>query len=751
MKLSSILFILLFIPALMFGQNHLSGTIVDENDLPLPATIYIPQLEKGTSADLDGEFQLNNIPNGNHEIIFSFLGYAAHSQRIRFPRETDKAIHIVLKTSVVEMDPVILSVPFHQLQGDNVMKVEQIRISDLQKTGALNLADGISNMAGVNTINTGAGIGKPVIRGLSSNRVLTYAQGIRLENQQFGEEHGLGVSESGIESVEVIKGPASLLYGSDALGGVLYLNPERFAAEDSFAADANASLYSNTKGSNVNLGVKNTVEGFGILARGAYSEHSDYKTGNGKRATNSRFLEKDFKAGAQYKTDYFTSALRYNYNETELGIAEGIDKQTTSMSMEFPYQEVTNHILSWDNTLSFEKSKLTAKIGYITNDRKEFEEEHDHDDAEHDHDHDEEGMEPSLRLKLSTLSYDVKYHLPSNEKLETIIGVQGMNQKNKNDGEEVLIPDATTNDIGVFATGHYHLEKVDFQAGLRLDSRKINIKETWDEHNQSYIDAASKDFTSLNAALGVKWNLLDYLVARLNVASGFRAPNLAELTSDGVHHGTFRYEIGSLDLTHEQNLQVDLSMELKLRNVELYANGFFNTVKDYIYLEPTNEAIEDVSVYRYQQNNAKLYGGEFGFHYHPTGADWLHLDNTYEMVIGKQNNGTYLPFIPAHTLSNRVQVFFKDGNIFENTTAFVQLKTSFSQDKLSTFETHTGGYSLVNLGASTSFDWSNSRIEFGVSVTNLFDKEYVSHLSRLKQNLIPDIGRNIIGNIKIQL
>lgn len=753
MKLSKILYALLLIPACLLGQHSLSGRIVDEDGFPIPATIYIPQLERGTSADIDGMFQLEQIPNGNHEIIFSFLGYASYSKKIRFPRETEETIEVVLKSSSVEMDPVILSVPFHQLQGDNVMKVEQIRIADLKKDGALNLSDGISNMAGVHTINTGVGIGKPVIRGLSSNRVLTYAQDVRLENQQFGEEHGLGINDSGIESVEVIKGPASLLYGSDALGGVLYLNPERFAAEGAFAADANASLYSNTKGSNVNLGIKNTVEGFGILARGAYSEHSDYKTGNGKRATNSRHLERDFKTGAQYKTDYFTSALRYNYNQTELGIAEAIGEQTTSRSMELPYQEVTNHILSWNNTLNFEKSKVTAKLGYITNDRKEFEDEHDHghDQEDHNHDHEHEEVAPSLRLKLNTFNYDVKYHLPSKDKLETIVGVQGMYQQNKNAGEEILIPDATTNDMGVFATGHYHLDKLDFQAGLRLDHRKINIKETWDEHNQSLIEAASKDFTSLNAALGVKWDVLDYLVGRLNIASGFRAPNLAELTSDGVHHGTFRYEIGSLDLTHEQNLQVDLSMELKLRNVELYANGFYNTVKDYIYLEPTDQQIEEVPVYRYKQNNARLYGGEFGFHYHPTEMDWLHFDNNFEMVIGKQDNGEYLPFIPAHSFSNRAQVYFKDGNIFENTTAFVQVKTALAQNKLSTFETRTGGYSVVNLGASTSFDWSNSRIELGVSVTNLLDKEYVSHLSRLKEHFIPDIGRNIIGSVKVQL
>ncbi|HLW14512.1 MAG TPA: TonB-dependent receptor [Flavobacteriaceae bacterium] len=748
MKLSNLFFVFIFLPFFMLGQNQITGTIVDENNQPIPADIYIPDLGRGTIANFDGEFQLDRIPNGNHEIIFSYLGYSSTSKRIRFPREADNQLHIILKFSSVEMDPVILSIPFHQLQKDNVMKVEQIRISDLQKSGAVNLSDGISNMSGVNTINTGVGIGKPVIRGLSSNRVLTYSQDVRLENQQFGEEHGLGINESGIESVEVIKGPASLLYGSDALGGVLYLNPERFAATDSFAADANASLYSNTKGSNINLGVKNTVDKFGFLARGAFSQHSDYKTGNGKRATNSRFQEKDFKTGAQYKTEKITSALRYNYNHSDLGISEEIGNQTTSKSMELPYQEVTTNILSWSNTLRFDKSKVTANLGYISNDRKEFEDEHEHD---HDTTETHEEGEPNLRLKLNTLNYDVKYHLPSTEKLETILGAQGMYQTNKNTGEEILIPDATTNDIGVFATGHYHLDALDFQAGVRFDNREINIKETWDAHNQELTDAASRSFTSLNAALGVKWDMLHNLVGRLNLASGFRAPNLAELTSDGVHHGTFRYEVGDLDLKNEQNLQIDLSLEMTLSNVELFANGFYNTVKDYIYLDPTNEFMEEVPVYRYKQNNAELYGGEFGFHYHPKGADWLHFDNMYEMVIGKQKNGDYLPFIPAHTLSNRMQVFFKNGKTFENTTAFVQLKTSFAQNKLSEFETQTGGYSLLNLGASTAFDWNNARIDFGVSVTNLLDKEYTSHLSRLKEQRIPDIGRNIIGTIKVQL
>ncbi len=146
------------------------------------------------------------------------------------------------------MDEVILSAPFDKLQSENVMKIESKSMETLKKAGAPTLMQGISNIPGVAEITTGTGIGKPVIRGLSGNRVLVYTQGVRLENQQFGNEHGLGMNDSGIESVEVIKGPASLLYGSDALGGVLYLNPEKFAYQGETKVDVSQSFFSNTLG-----------------------------------------------------------------------------------------------------------------------------------------------------------------------------------------------------------------------------------------------------------------------------------------------------------------------------------------------------------------------------------------------------------------------------------------------------------------------------------------------------------------------
>ena len=156
------------------------------------------------------------------------------------------------------------------------MNVEAAKISKLKQMGAATLIEGLETIPGVSQISTGTSIGKPVIRGLSGNRVLVYAQGVRLENQQFGDEHGLVLNEAGIESVEVIKGPSSLLYGSDALGGVIYFNPEKFAPNNTAKADFNQQYFSNTIGSNSSVGFKNSYESFKFLVRGSYNTHAEF-------------------------------------------------------------------------------------------------------------------------------------------------------------------------------------------------------------------------------------------------------------------------------------------------------------------------------------------------------------------------------------------------------------------------------------------------------------------------------------------
>lgn len=754
MKLNQIWLLLLVAYFPLQGQNIIKGKVIDiDTESPIAfANVYLPNNEKGTITDDNGLFSLTNIPNGEQRIIVSIIGYETFETTVIIP--INQSLDIKLHPSAIEMDEVILSTPFHKLQRDNVMKVEQKKISELQSNGAVTLSDGIADISGVNTLSTGVGIGKPVIRGLSSNRVLVYTQGVRLENQQYGDEHGLGLNGAGVESIEVIKGPASLLYGSDALGGVLYVNPERFAPENNKATDLSIDYFSNTEGYSTSFGHKSSFNNISLLFRGTMVEHSDYKTED-YRVTNSRFREKDFKAGFGYHSSNFTTELRYGLNSSNIGIPEEIGIQETSRIPLLPNQKINNHIFSSKSKVFFDNSSLEVNLGYTYNDRKEFEEHHhhgehddedhddddhedddhdddDHDDEDHDDDHDdEEELEAALQMKLKTFSYDVKYNLPKTGKFETIIGVQGMTQTNTNYGEEQLIPDASTNDVGVFATSHIHFETLDIQLGARYDRRNVSANNQFD-----------KDYNSFNGAIGFKKDLSDRLIARVNVASGFRAPNLAELTSDGSHEGTNRYEIGDANLKNEQNYQIDVSLEYNSEHVEVFANGFYNNVSNYIYLSPNGDFIDDDPVFLYLQDDAKLYGGEFGLHFHPHPLDWLHIENTFETVIGKLDDDSYLPLIPANRLVNTIRVDL-ESNWLENAYSFIRLSSTFEQNNISDFESPTDAYSLLSLGIGGELSLFNNPLALRISGNNLTNKTYVSHLSRLKPDGIYNIGRNI--------
>ncbi|WP_034059027.1 TonB-dependent receptor [Lacinutrix jangbogonensis] len=718
----------------LLAQHSITGSITNnETQEPLEfVTIYFAQLEKGTTTNSEGLFSLSGLPEGNQTIIFSMIGFETISKTVNLPLDSD--LKITLNPSAIEMEELIISTPFHKLQRDNVMKVERESMTTLRQNGAVTLADGITSIAGVESISTGLSIGKPVIRGLSSNRVLMYAQGVRLENQQFGGEHGLGINSSGVESIEVIKGPASLLYGSDALGGVLYINPERFAVQNTTAADFNANYFSNTKGYSTNAGYKASSDHFKFLFRGSLAEHSDYNTEN-YRVTNSRFREQDFKAGLGYQKEGFKTEFRYNINHSKLGLPEEIGEQSTARTPLLPYQDLTNHIFSSKSKVFFNNSSLDVSLGYTYNDRKEFEEHHgdeEHEEEAHeDEEQEDEIVAAALHMKLKTANYNIKYNLPTLGKFETIVGIQGMHQINTNYGEEQLIPDATTNDFGVLATSHIHFDKVDVQLGARFDKRNINV-----------LNGFTRDFNSINGAIGAKTNLTKNIVARLNVASGFRAPNLAELTSFGSHEGTNRFEIGNIDLENEQNFQSDLALEYKNDHIEIFANGFYNSINNYIYLTPNGTFVDGDPVFNYLQQNANLYGGEIGLHLHPHPLDWLHFESSFETVTGKQDNGDYLPLIPANSLTNTIRIEFNKNWITKGYT-FVTLRNTFTQNNVSDFETPTDNFALLSFGFGGDFRVFNKQLSFSVAGTNLTNKSYINHLSRLKGDGIFNIGRNI--------
>ena len=731
-----IITLILGFSAILSAQNSVTGKILDVKNKPIiGVSVYAPELNKGTSTDENGKYTLSNISTGTAKLTFVYTGFATQNKTINVLKK-ENILDIILEETVLHMDEVIVSTAFNKIQSQNVMKVEHSTIKELQQKGTSTLIEGLATIPGVSQVSTGTSIGKPVIRGLSGNRVLVYSQGVRMENQQFGDEHGLGLNDAGIESVEVIKGPASLLYGSDALGGVLYLNPEKFANAGTFQTNFSQKFFSNTLGSNSTLGLKTSTENWKFLARGAYNTHSDYKIAKGDRVTNTRYNETDFKTGIGYSNSKFSSVFRYNFNKLDLGIPEnGVAEQTKSKITQFPSQAIDNNLLSLNNIFFFKNSKLDVDLGYIDNDRSEL----------------ADGNIAVLHMKLKTFNYDAKYHLPKIGNFESIVGIQGMHQTNANSGEEYLIPDATTNDFGLFGTGVYEWKSNAIQAGLRFDNRNISTNAQGVSGEEGSFKAIDKSFDSFNASLGYKTNLNKDLSLRLNVASGFRAPNLAELTSNGVHEGTNRYEVGNYDLKTEQNLQTDLNLEYKSSHFEFFANGFYNHINNYIYTSPTGDIIAENVVFDYIQNDATLFGGEIGLHFHPHPLDWLHYETSFETVTGKKQNGDYLPLIPANNWNNTIRTEFKIKNWLEDGFATLNVSSTFNQNNVSGFETKSNGYTLLNLGFGGTVKFGKTIFDLNLNGNNLLDKEYTAHLSRLKTDGIPNIGRNIILGLNFNI
>ncbi|MBL4861629.1 MAG: TonB-dependent receptor, partial [Crocinitomicaceae bacterium] len=368
----TIIFILFSI--VLFGQEF-TGTVKDEltNETIAFAKVYFSDMNSGTITDENGVFYLSNYPNKKTSIQISYLGYKTKTLEINFSEI--KEMTFFLEISHLTLQEVVVSVPGGKLQNENIVSVDRKKIEELKETSPLTLSEAISTIPGVEQRTTGAGIGKPIIRGLSGNRIVTYAQGMRIENQQWGDEHGLGIGDVGIESVEVIKGPASLLYGSDALGGVLYFVDERYAKQNYIEGFIQTNFQSNTLGTLNNLGLKIHKNKLKWNLFGTYISNADYQIPNGERVYNTRFEEKNFKTSFGYSKKNWISNLRYSFLQDRFGITEedSIYSSSKERVSTLPFQTIDNHNLSWDNTIFTRDSKLNMVLGYTGNRRKEFE------------------------------------------------------------------------------------------------------------------------------------------------------------------------------------------------------------------------------------------------------------------------------------------------------------------------------------------------------------------------------------------
>lgn len=738
MKKIILFFFVLFLLLKTNAQNQISGKILDTENQPLTGvSVVLPELNKVTVSDQTGRFIISNIPYGKIKIQFSYIGFHTQIKTLEVSENISKLI-IKLSSTYLETQEIVVTGGYVSSQHENAVKIDVLKSKEITLSGSPNFMESLTKIPGVDMISKGQGVAKPVIRGLSMNDILVLNNGVRIENYQFSENHPLGVDDNDVERVEIIKGPASLLYGSDAIGGVINFIKKKPAPVGKIMGDYRMQLHSNTLGINNSFGIRGASKKIFASLRVGHKTHADYLQGGGKYVPNSRFNEMSVNANTGYTGKIGTFKIYYDYFKQKLGMTVAPAKALITergRKNDVWYQDLEHHLISSQNSLYLNEYKWDINLAYQNALRKLQ----------------TQTEVPVVEMRLNTITYESKLYLPSNKKSEYIIGIQGLLQNNKNLNlrKAQFLPDADINNVGLLGMAQYtFLKKLQVQGGMRFDIYKTNSYAMGNEGSIGYHPPVSKEFSNLNGSLGITYHINNRLMLRANLAKSYRVPNLSELTSNGLHGN--RYEVGNHDLSPENAYEGDLSTHFHGEFLSFDIAGFYNHIKNYIFISPTEDSTDmGIRIYKFTQSNATLFGGEAGIHFHPKLFPWLHAQGTYSSVIGKMENGTYLPFIPAHKFRYELRAKSKQLGFLVNPSVKISALTALKQDKPSPYESMTTGYTLVNFSVYTDIKIAQQLLNLGISVNNMFDTQYFDHLSTLKPMGYYNQGRNASLSLKI--
>ncbi len=653
-------------------------------------------------------------------IIFALLAFASAAAQ-------------VAPDSISVLDAITISGIKKQQLRHTPFNVSVLSLHTMQHAINYNVSDALAKIPGISQISNGDGISKPVIRGLYGNRIQTVLLGLRFDNQQWQDEHGLGLSVIGIDRIEVLKGPSSLLYGAEAIGGVIRIVEENIADSGYKQSDINGSLFSNTLGFSINGGIKKNTGAKNWRVRFGADSHADYTDGNGKRILNSRFASYNFKASLGFRhrnwinqNNFYSSFSKFGFITKDNTERKPVDGRF-SRTLDGPYHAVLFNILSSENTFLLPHSRLEINGGLHSNLRLE----------------NEGGNHISLNMFLNTFTYNAKWFKDIGNNTELVLGNESQYQLNVNYGSRVIIPDA-----GLFETSvSGYLKKkwplLDLETGLSLNERYLHTKYTKNmDYSSGEIYPFKKWYTSLNGNAGISVNTPSGWNIKFNTSTGYRAPNLAELSSNGLHEGTFRYEIGNPKMKVEQNINLENNLNYESPTVDFYSAAYLNLFRDFIYLSPTGNELYGFDIYRFLQGDAKLYGAEVSLHLKPCRK--LALEGSFSNVTGKLSSGKYLPFIAANKLVTDVVLKPSENFNWRAGADFVS-----AQRHPGDFETATPAYWLLHTSLSWQLKGKKSNIRFTLAGDNLLNKTYYDHLSIFKYFGIYNMGRNISASVSI--
>lgn len=761
--------------------GSLSGTVTEKKTgSPLAAaTVYIADLKIGAVADSNGHYTFRSLPSGTYLVEVRNVGFRAITKNVTINGEVTE--NFELTDNAVEESVVVVTGLSKATQvKHSPIPIVAINHDYLIRNMSTNVIDAIAKIPGVNALTTGPNVSKPFIRGLGYNRILTLYDGVRQEGQQWGDEHGIEVDQYGIERIEVIKGPASLSYGSDALAGVVNLIPYQPAPEGKVIENIMGEYQSNNGlfgGSAMLAGSNN---GFEWMGRVSHKRATNYQNKYDGRVYGTAFKETDASVSLGLHKKWGYAHIGFELYDDQQEIPDGSrdsasrkftkqiteddtfrpivsDAELKSYTITPLHQRVQHYRFYSANNFTLGKGRLSVNAGFQRSVRREFS-------------HPVLSDIAGLYLQLNTWSYDIKYYFPEFAGWNLSVGVNGMYQTNDaTHGTEFIIPSYHQFDAGPFALLKKTIGKLDIAGGIRYDSRNFKNDELYTKPNPATgfdmavtgADIAGADnpftanryhFSGVSGSIGATYNFSEKFSMKANISRGFRAPNILEISANGVHPGTNIYQIGSPDFKPEFSIQEDIGFAYSSKYAVIQLSIFNNNLNNYIFNQRLLNSAGDDSVivagnqtYKFQQGKAALYGGELSIDIHPVKP--LHFENSLSVVYGKnkgvdpklQNDSNrYVPFIPPlHGVSElRYDIETKHSLI---THGFIKAQLAYyaKQDRVyltDNTETPTAGYTLFNAGIGGSITNKKDRILFNVYLmaNNLFDVAYQDHLSRLK-------------------
>ena len=679
---------------------------------------------------------------------------------------------------------VVVTESYQQRQAKkSALAVDVVDQDFLRKHFTGNFMQAMENIPGVQAMDIGSGFSKPMIRGMGFNRIAVLENGIKQEGQQWGADHGLELDAFNIGTVNVLKGPSSLLYGSDAMGGVIDITSPPVPSVDMLFGDVTllGKSVNGTLGGSFMLGIKKSF----WYAQVRYSEQhfGDYRIPTdtivyltqkmpvyGRKLKNTAGIERNIGFFAQYQRQRYKANYSVSNVYQKTGFFPGahgipdvsrVEDDGDSRNMELPYSKVNHLKVTTLQQYAWEKLVLSGDFGFQNNHREEWSVFHTHYGSQPVP---EKDPDKELAFNLNTLSASVKVRFIGSSSWEHALGWDGQHQRNDISGYSFLLPEYYRSTTGLLWLTTYKPNNViSVSGGMRYDYGYIHISSHEDAYLADYLrkqgydeeqvehykwnsHAEKKKFGDYSFSLGLVWTPSERHMVKANVGRSFRLPGANELAANGVHHGTFRHEQGDANLKSEQGWQMDASYNLRYNGFSISVSPFVSWFSNYIFLRPTGEwsvLPHAGQIYRYTGAEVLFAGTEATIDIHFLRSFNYRISGEY---VYTYNCDEHIPlsFSPPFSMRNTLTWQRKQVMLYAEWQSIAR------QNRVDRNEDRTPGANLFHLGGSLNIPIrGNQAIEITLTARNIFNTRYYNHLSFYRKVEIPEPGRNFQLLIKI--